>query len=382
MGKTILFNLESTQPSISGKRHGGGIYGEILFKRMVELNADMAAFYTSEKWMNPDILRVIRENNIPLYDLKGRTLQDLVAEIKPRLFYSAMMDVYDFGPEVATLGTLHGLRLIELPHDPLMLRYPGNPLSHRVKHYVEPFLPSLVFRFNRSRYYSYIPKQDFVVVSNHTANAVREFFPEKADADIKVFYSPSTTAEIPLDEAKVADYPYFLMVSGNRWEKNILRAIIAFEKLFDQGKLDGFMVHITGLSSLDEIRYKYRHPQRFKALGYVDDSELQRQYRDAYAFLYPTLNEGFGYPPLEAMRFGVPVAASHICSIPEVCGESVLYFNPMKIDEIAGAIEMLTRPEIRERLKAEGYERYEYITARQKSDLDALALYIIEKAKE
>ena len=53
MGKTILFNLESTQPSISGKRHGGGIYGEILFKRMVELNADMAAFYTSEKWMNP-----------------------------------------------------------------------------------------------------------------------------------------------------------------------------------------------------------------------------------------------------------------------------------------------------------------------------------------
>ncbi len=381
MGKSILFDLESTQPSVSGKRHGGGIYGEMLFRKLVELKADMAAFYNSEKWLNPDIRHLADENGIELFDVKGKPLTQLVSEIAPKLFYSPKGDEYDFGPGVRVMITLHGLRLIELPNDPLMRRYKDAPLTQILKNIVQPLFPRLVFRYNKKRFYSYLEYLEFVVVSEHTAYSLRQFFPETAGRDIKVFYSPSTTVVMDLDPAKVADYPYFLMVSGNRSEKNVLRAIMAFERLFEAGLLPGFKVHITGISSLKDIRHKYRYPERFVALGYVDDSELQRQYRDSYGFIYPTLNEGFGYPPVEAMRYGIPVAASAVCSIPEVCGDAVLYFNPMDVAEIGTRILQLTDPDIRRRLTEAGKKRYRHITDRQNSDLEGLARHIIDKAR-
>lgn len=58
-------------------------------------------------------------------------------------------------------------------------------------------------------------------------------------------------------------------------------------------------------------------------------------------FVYPSLNEGFGYPPLEAMRYGVPVIASPYSSITETCGGGALYFNPTSIEEIMNRMMMV-----------------------------------------
>ncbi|MDE7386168.1 MAG: glycosyltransferase [Muribaculaceae bacterium] len=381
MGKSILFDLESTQPSVSGKRHGGGIYGEVLFRKLIELGADMAAYYNSDKWLNPDIRNVAELNNIALHDVKGRTVNDIVSEMKPRVFYSPILEDFRFDDDVTVMGTLHGLRHLELPRDPLMGRYSGIPMTQRIKNFVRPLAPGLILKYNKRRFYSFQLDKDFVVVSDHTAHSLKQFFPETAGRDVKVFYSPSTTVEMELDKARTAEYPYFLMVSGNRWEKNVLRAIMAFERLFDAGLLADYKVHITGLRALSDLRYRYRHPDRFVALGYVDDAELQRQYRDCYGFIYPSLNEGFGYPPVEAMRFGVPVAVSAVCSIPEVCGDAALYFNPMDVPEIGNRILQLTDPKIRERLHEASLNRYKVITERQNNDLEQLARYIIDKSR-
>ncbi len=381
MGKSILYDLEATQPSVSGKRHGGGIYGEMLFRKLIESGADMSAYYNSDKWFNPDIRNLAELNGIELHDVKGRTVADLVNEIKPTVFYSPVPEDFGLGDDVTVIVTLHGLRHLELPRDPLMGRYAGVPLTQRIKNFVKPLAPGIVQKYNKRRFYSFLLDKDLVVVSNHTAYSLIQYFPETARRDVKVFYSPSTTVNMELDPAKVADYPYYLMVSGNRWEKNVLRAIMAFEQLFDAGLLPGYKVHITGIKSPGDIRYKYRHPDRFVALGYVDDAELQRQYRDCYGFVYPSLNEGFGYPPVEAMRFGMPVAASAVCSIPEVCGDAVLYFNPMDVTEIGNRILQLTNPSTRERLHEAALNRYRLITERQNTDLEALARYIIDKSR-
>lgn len=78
-------------------------------------------------------------------------------------------------------------------------------------------------------------------------------------------------------------------------------------------------------------------------LGRVDDAELVRRYREADAFVYPSLYEGFGLPPLEAMACGCPVLLSHAASLPEVGGPesegAVRYFDPESETEIASAIE-------------------------------------------
>ena len=100
-------------------------------------------------------------------------------------------------------------------------------------------------------------------------------------------------------------------------------------------------------------------------------------YAGAYAFIYPTLNEGFGYPPLEAMKYGVPVITTAFSSIPEICGDAVLYSNPYSIEEIANRILQLEDEKLYSVLKKKSMERYNWILGKQIQDLDALIDYIL-----
>lgn len=88
------------------------------------------------------------------------------------------------------------------------------------------------------------------------------------------------------------------------------------------------------------------------------DTELADGYRDAALFVYPSLYEGFGIPPLEAMSLGCPVACSHVSSIPEVVGDAGEYFNPLDLDSIRKALEkVLTSADRRTDLIRRGERR-------------------------
>lgn len=123
----LLFNLERTQPTATVKRHGGGIYGEIVFKRIVERGLPVEAVYDSSKWLNPEIEALCRDNKIPLHDLSGKSMQQLVDETKADVFYTPLQL-----PELARLtgcrivSTIHGLRDLELPADKFAFRYKTN----------------------------------------------------------------------------------------------------------------------------------------------------------------------------------------------------------------------------------------------------------------
>jgi glycosyltransferase involved in cell wall biosynthesis len=85
-----------------------------------------------------------------------------------------------------------------------------------------------------------------------------------------------------------------------------------------------------------------------RQLGYLEREDLAVVIAGALTLVYPSMYEGFGLPPLEAMTCGVPVIASNVSSLPEVVGDSGLLVNPHDIDEIAKAMEtMITAPEIR-----------------------------------
>jgi glycosyltransferase involved in cell wall biosynthesis len=100
-------------------------------------------------------------------------------------------------------------------------------------------------------------------------------------------------------------------------------------------------------------------------LGWLSEPELEGLYRAATCFVYPSLQEGFGLPVLEAMRRGTPVACSNTSSMPEVGGEAVLYFDPLDTASIADALTtLLSDDNLRGRLSAAGRERQRLFTWR------------------
>ena len=86
-------------------------------------------------------------------------------------------------------------------------------------------------------------------------------------------------------------------------------------------------------------------PPAVETRGHVSVDELVELYRSAAAVVYPSLYEGFGMPPLEAMACGCPVAVSRVASLPEICGDAAVYFDPTSAEDIARGIEeVLARP--------------------------------------
>ena len=100
---------------------------------------------------------------------------------------------------------------------------------------------------------------------------------------------------------------------------------------------------------------------RFKHLNYVDSDELAALYQHARAMVFPSIYEGFGLPPLEAMRHGCPVVCSKLTSLPEVCADAALYFDPQRPDQIREQLQRVIDDDaLRDSLIEKGRERVQF----------------------
>jgi glycosyltransferase involved in cell wall biosynthesis len=96
--------------------------------------------------------------------------------------------------------------------------------------------------------------------------------------------------------------------------------------------------------------------------------------------LYPTLNEGFGYPPLEAMRHETPVLCSAVTSLTEICQDAALYFNPYSQREIRNRVLMLAKNEdVYREYVGRAKERYSVVAQRQDQMLEELSALILSE---
>lgn len=94
-----------------------------------------------------------------------------------------------------------------------------------------------------------------------------------------------------------------------------------------------------------ELLKSYRFKEEVSMPGYIDQVSLAKITAAAYAMVYPSLFEGFGVPPLEAMRCGVPVLASNVSAIPEIGGNAIMYFDPADYVDIANKMMMIYKDE-------------------------------------
>jgi glycosyltransferase involved in cell wall biosynthesis len=145
----------------------------------------------------------------------------------------------------------------------------------------------------------------------------------------------------PVGSEAPPERPYLLYVGERTRYKNftgLLRAYANAQRLhsgFDLVCFGGGAVSADERAAISELGLDAAR-LHFRA---GDDALLARTYRGASAFIYPSLYEGFGIPPLEAMSSGCPVIAANVSSIPEVCGDAAAYFDPASPDAIAAAIE-------------------------------------------
>jgi glycosyltransferase involved in cell wall biosynthesis len=155
----------------------------------------------------------------------------------------------------------------------------------------------------------------------------------------------------------------FVLYAGNvKPHKNLERLIEAFDRVRKRG-LDHLKLVIIGdeiskYTSLRRAVHKHQLHKYVRFLGYLPEETLAVMYRLAGVFVFPSLYEGFGLPPLEAMASGTPVVTSNVSSLPEVAGDAAVLVDPYDADSIAGGIEhVLTDETVRRALRRKGVAR-------------------------
>lgn len=394
--KKILYDLSATQPSPESKFHGGGAYGEVVFFKLSEFHnkrIELICYYDAKNYLNPDIIECCRKNEIKLYDLNTITVEKIIEKENCEIFYSAMLNLNQNIPleKTKVFTTVHGLRTLEMPYDTNMIEY------------AQSFKDAIKFRLYMGPAKNYYLKKlkiingrlvtndkiNVITISNHSLFSIKSFFPETKEKNIPVFASPSFsqldiyTPELPHDEKKIlSDFgleekKFFLITSAARWSKNALRAVQAFDELLGKGYAVNFKIVVTGVTRKKIFTKKLIHKENFVFLDYIDRNSLEVLTKNEYAFIYPSLNEGFGYPPVEAMKYGIPSACSGSSSIPEICQNAALYFDPYSTSEMQNRFLQLLDEKIYEELSEKAKKQFVAVSEKQKKDLLSLAEYLM-----
>jgi glycosyltransferase involved in cell wall biosynthesis len=165
--------------------------------------------------------------------------------------------------------------------------------------------------------------------------------------------SPFSTAGRKYDPG----FPYLLYVGSRKPHKNLSRLLKAYSV---SGVQKDVRLLLSGnrdpLIAREVARLGLQADVCFADLSL--DEDLSGVYRGALGFVFPSLYEGFGLPPLEAMACGTPVLTSNVCSLPEVVGDAALLVNPLEVDDIANGLKRLVQDaSLRRGLKEKGLRR-------------------------
>lgn len=182
-----------------------------------------------------------------------------------------------------------------------------------------------------------------VCISKFTINELQKYIGVD-NKKIELVYNGVDDTWFHIDKKEhIYSVPYFIYVGNIKPHKNLYRLIDAYrmvscmikQDLLLVGKKDGF---ITGIDDINERIEGIEHRIRFT--GYIEDDVLQRYVAQSDGLIFPSLYEGFGLPPLEAMAAGKKVLAAKIPAVEEVCEGAAIYFDPYNTEDMAEKIRL------------------------------------------
>jgi glycosyltransferase involved in cell wall biosynthesis len=256
---------------------------------------------------------------------------------------------------------------------PPLVRCPSVVTIHDCIHLMFPqYLPNrLASTYARALMWNATHRASHVLtVSEASKRDILRFFripPDRITVVPNALDARFGTAPADEDLARVRERfqlhdPFVLYVGNIKPHKNVERLIEAFA-LVRTGPLTQVKLLIIGdeISKYPILRravHRLKLHKHVRFLGFVDDRTLAALYRLATVFAFPSLYEGFGLPPLEAMASGTPVVTSNVSSLPEVVGDAAMLVNPEDVSAIAhGLRKVLLDEDLRARMRARGLAR-------------------------
>lgn len=333
----------------------------------------------------------LRRENWDTYQPANKNFQKVLADFQwyssteqvqmPKLLQKQNLDLAHF-PHF-NVPLLYRGRFITTIHDLILIQFPTKrattlgPLLYKVKY----------FGYKRVIGHAVKKSQGVITVSHYTKKQLAEFFQIPPDK-IHVTYEASSGVEsgqLKMPESDfLRDYgitkPFLLYVGNAYPHKNLEGLLQAFRQFVSQHKQ-----HQLVLVGKDDYFYS-RLKEEARAMGldkdnrvvffgYASEKQLADLYRLAKAYIFPSLMEGFGLPPLEAMSYGLPVLAANTSCLPEILGKAAFYFDPRNVGEIVAAISKVLSDEILQvDLREQGYQQVKKYSW-EKCARETLAVY-------
>lgn len=390
----LLFDFITLQDTFV---NGGAAYTLEVLNGIFESGKCVVYGLLSKKLLVPEFLqKIIREKNVTCFYIQDG-IERIVEENGIDRFYIGISQRYN-SFDLSRVSC----RIIMTCHDvgDLCQLYDGNFYSqkrngfvreHGKSSYSSQFLPRKLYRKLKSVYRKISPvnpyaaydsfsnliqsKNVFVfTVSEYSKYAILYFFENIAN-EIEYFYAPQKTAvrkenieNEKLKELADSKKKYFVLVSADRTNKNAALFAEQWEKFCKATDYEYYALVIGKISYEDK---------NIVQIDYLNSSDLENAYKNAYALVYPSVSEGFGYPPVEAMKYGTPVLCSNATSIPEVCGDGALYFNAYYPEDLFRAMIKISRN--RAEYSKRAADRYKTVSARQKTDFRRIVDYILTR---
>ncbi len=334
---TILFDLISTQ----GYVNGGAEFTIKILQTIIQKH-------------DPSKHRVIflYDSNIPIvYDLAAPNylaseLQfeciDLAVEKSiSKIIETYQIDVFFVGIgqrlakytfqdiQCRTILVFHDLSNIEIHHYGIEYILRSKSAFKLFKLFVRDKLNAVLKFLNKKKMeqlftFSANKNVEIYTSSEYSKDSLTYFFPI-IKSPISVLYCPEKIIEhdpvisnSKLKEIIDSKVDYFIILAADRIFKNAKFALAVFEK---------FAIENPN-SYLLTIGFEKKEFQNHLTLPYLSSSDLEHALKNSYSLIFPTLFEGFGYPPIEAMKYGKPILCSNVCSMPEILGDAPIYFSP------------------------------------------------------
>jgi glycosyltransferase involved in cell wall biosynthesis len=263
------------------------------------------------------------------------------------IFYSPHINFSSFSSKSKNIITIHDLSF---------LRYPEF-FSKRKNFWHQAInIKKNIKKFNKIIAVSHNTKNDIIELLNVSPEKIEVVYPGLPEFSFSKIFSGDY-----LEKKYNINREYLLYLGTIEPRKNISGLISAYNLLRENGY--DFLLVLAGAWGwkTDEIRKKWKsspYKDDIRFISYVDDEAKPLLYEKAKLFVYPSFYEGFGFPPLEAMSFSLPVIASNVSSLPEVLGDGALLVNPDKPQEIYLAIKNVLMDEsLRQNLIKKGQAR-------------------------